>query len=83
MNLRLCYEVDKAVGLAEDEQGNPAEAYVCMSLKDVNTYNVEASKYKELHDSMIETLAKQLDCDEKHIKPITLNEYLDNTEEGE
>lgn len=29
MKIRLCYRLEKEVGMAEDEQGNPSECYVC------------------------------------------------------
>ena len=29
MKIRLCYRLEKEVGMAEDKQGNPSECYVC------------------------------------------------------
>ena len=29
MKIRLCYRLEKEIGMVEDEQGNPLECYVC------------------------------------------------------
>lgn len=81
MNIRLCFKISAEVGLAEDENGNPAEAYVCAKFQGVKSYNIPSDQYKEIQDGMRKVLANQLECDETYLTPITLNEYLDNTED--
>ena len=78
-NLRFCFRVDKSVGLAEDEFGNPAECYVCLKAKNVETYTVERELYKTMQEGFRKMAADQLKCDEKLLTPVTLNEYLDET----
>lgn len=78
-NLRFCFKVDKLVGLAEDEFGNPEESYVCVKAKNVKTYTVNREKYKTMQESFIKLVAKQLQCDVNLLTPVTLNEYLDET----
>ncbi len=72
--IRLCYRVEKEAGWGEDEKGNPAEVYSCVKL-DCKTYNIPKDEYKELVE------AGSFNIDEDLVTPITLNEYLDNTEE--
>lgn len=78
-NLRFCFRVDKSVGLAEDEFGNPREAYVCLKAKKVKTYEVEREKYKTMQETFRKMAAEQLQCDVSLLTPVTLNEYLDET----
>ena len=78
-NLRFCFRVDKSVGLAEDEFGNPGEAYICLKTKNVKTYEVERNTYKMMQDGFRKMAAEQLQCDESLLTPVTLNEYLDET----
>ena len=47
MKIRLCYRLEKEVGMAEDEQGNPSECYVCCQV-DVKKDPVPRKQYKEL-----------------------------------
>lgn len=81
MNLRFCYRISKEVGMAEDEKGNASEAFVCTKAKNVKEYQVPKKKYKTLVETFQKLVANQLECDIKYVTPITLNEYLDNTEE--
>lgn len=78
-NLRFCFRVDKSVGLAEDEFGNPSDCYICLKAKNVRTYEVERKKYKTLQETFRKMAAEQLQCNESLLTPITLNEYLDET----
>lgn len=80
MKIRLCYRIEKESGLGEDEFGNPTEVYSCVKLN-CRTYNVPKKQYKELVEAGRRITASQFKIDENLIIPITLNEYLDNTEE--
>ena len=46
MKIRLCYRLEKEIGMAEDEQGNPSECYVCCQV-DVKKDPVPRKQYKE------------------------------------
>ena len=81
MKIRLCFKLEKEAKFAEDENGIPCETYVCASLKDIKTYDLAEEDYKIAHEGMKKVIAKQIDCDIELITPITLNEYLDNTED--
>ena len=83
MKIRLCFKLDKEAGFAEDENGEPGEAFVCASLKDVKSYTMVSEHYEEAVESMRKIVASQIGCDIELITPITLNEYLDNTEDDE
>lgn len=78
-NLRFCFRISEKVGLAEDENGNPVEAFVCVKAKNVDSYSIPRDKYKNIQETFRKTTAVQLECDISMIKPITLNEYMDNT----
>jgi hypothetical protein len=82
MKIRLCYRVEKEAGWGEDEYGNPTEVYSCVTL-DWKTYNVPKEEYKELVKVGKELTAKSFDINKELITPVTLNEYLDNTEKIE
>lgn len=79
-NLRFCYKVDKKVGLVEDEFGNPGEAFICLKAKDVKKYIVKKEVYKDMQNAFRKIAANQLKCDEELLTPITINEYLDETD---
>ena len=79
-NLRLCFEIDKSVGLAEDENGEKSEAYICVKA-DVKTYELEKEKYKLLQEGFRKITANQWGIEINKLTPITLNEYLDKTNE--
>lgn len=81
-NLRLCFKVDKSVGLAEDENGEKSEAYICVKAN-VKTYELEKEKYKLLQEGFRKITANQLGIEIDKLTPITINEYLDKTEEDE
>lgn len=80
MNIRLCYKIDKEAGWGQDEEGNPTEVYSCVKL-DCNSYNLPREKYEKLTGVGKTLTAGQFNISEDLITPITLNEYLDNTEE--
>lgn len=80
MNLRLCYRVEKEAGWGQDEHGDPTEVYSCVKINS-NTYNVQKDKYKDLVDLGKTMTSKMFNIEEELVTPITLNEYLDNTEE--
>jgi len=82
-NLRFCFRISEEIGLAEDEFGNKAEAFVCCKAKGVKSYNVPKEEYKATQEVYRKMLVNQFECDEKLITPITLNEYLDETGEDE
>ena len=76
-NLRFCFKVDKSVGMVEDEKGNPGEAFVCVKA----SYQVPSEEHKDMQERYRRITAYQIQCDPELLTPITLNEYLDNTEE--
>ena len=78
--LRLCFKIHKSVGLAEDENGEKSEAYICTEVT-VETYELERKKYENLQDAFTRINAALLGIEIDKIAPITLNEYLDKTEE--
>lgn len=80
MKMRLCYRVDKKAGWGEDENGNATEVYSCIKI-DCNTYTIPNEEYKELVNIGKKLTATSFNIEEELITPITLNEYLDNTEE--
>lgn len=80
MKIRLCYRVDKEACKAEDEYGKPKEVYSCIKLEFKN-YDVCGEEYEELVVAGKKLTAASFNVDEKLVIPITLNEYLDNTEE--
>lgn len=82
-SLRFCFRIDKSVGMAKDEEGNKAEAFVQAQTKGVNSYEIPREKYKKLQNGFRKMVAEQIGCDISLLTPITLNEYLDNTEEDE
>lgn len=80
MKVRLCYRVEKEAGWGEDENGDPTEVYSCIKV-DCKTYTIPKEQYKSLVEAGKKITSKSFNIDEKWITPITLNEYLDNTEE--
>lgn len=67
--------------MAEDEKGNPGEAFICLKAKNVKSYQVPSEEYKDMKEGFRRITAYQIPCDPELLTPITLNEYLDNTEE--
>lgn len=80
-NIRLCYRIDKSLGLAVDEDGNYSDAFVCVTAKNVKSYTIDDKEYKNLQEEFRAIVANQLKCELSLLTSITLNEYLDNTEE--
>lgn len=80
-NLRFCYKIDEAVGLAIDEEGNSAAAYACLKAKDVKDYKISDENFQNLQDGFLKVLISQLGCDSAYVTSITLDEYLDKIEE--
>lgn len=80
-NLRLCYRIDKSLGLSVDDDGNYYDAFVCVKAKNVKSYTIDSEEYKDLQERFRVMVANQLKCELRLLTPITLNEYLDNTEE--
>ena len=79
-NLRFCYKVDKKLGLAEDVFGNPGEAFICLKAKDVKEYILEKEAYEDMQNAFRKIAAYQFNCDEELLTPITIDEYLDETD---
>ena len=79
MNLRFCYKIDKKVHMAKDEDGNPTEAYSCVTVK-THTYCLPKEQYKTLNEQFRSIISITSDISKALIVPITLNEYLDNAE---
>ncbi len=82
MKIRLCYRIEKEAGWGKDENGDNCEVYSCTKI-DTNSYNVDKKQYQDLVDGMRKLNAYTMNISEELITPITLNEYLDNTEEEE
>lgn len=82
-NLRICFKIDASVGMAIDKNGNESEAFVCVKAEDVKSYTIPSEEYKNIQEGFRNMLAAQIGCDISLLTPITLNEYLDNTEEYE
>ena len=76
-NIRFCFRVDKKAGFIESGEG---DSFVCLILKNVKSYEIPAEQYEKHKKEMREIIAGQLKCDIELLIPITLNEYLDNTE---
>jgi hypothetical protein len=81
--LRFCFRINEKVGMAEDKNGNPSEAFICAKAKGAPIYNIPKEKYQDMQEAYRKLLASQLECDIEMLEPITLNEYLDETEEEE
>ncbi len=79
--LRFCFKVDESVKMAVDEYGNGAEAFACIKATGVKSYTLPSKEYKDMQEAYRKILAAQLECDANLLTPITLNEYLDETEE--
>ena len=79
-SLRFCYKADKKLKLIEDENGKPAEAFLCLKANNVATYDLSEEAYKKLEIEFRKVVANKLSCDIDQIIPITINEYLDSTE---
>lgn len=80
--IRLCYRVSEDVGLAQDELGNNTEAFTCVKI-DVKQDPMPSQEYKDLQDGFRKIVANELECDEKLVVPVTLNEYLNNTQDDD
>ena len=81
--LRFCFRIDAKVGMAKDEDGNKCEAFACCKAEGVESYTVPKENYQNVQEGYRKVLASKLKCDVELIIPITLNEYLDKTEEEE
>lgn len=81
--LRFCYKIDKAAEISVNEYGDYEESYMCCKAKGVKSYLIDKKKYRDLQNAFKKMLASQIGVNEKLITSITLNEYLDNTEEEE
>lgn len=79
MNIRLCFKVDEKVGMAKDELGNPKEAFSCIKAK-VKQDPLPRKEYKDLKEGFRKILANQIGCDINLVTSITLNQYLNETE---
>lgn len=82
MKIRLCYRLEKQLEMAVDENGEAIEAFLCCKI-DVKKDPIPSEEYKCLVDGFRKILANHHETDEKYIVPITLNEYLNETEEDE
>lgn len=79
MKIRLCYRMEKELELAIDENGEPVEAFMCCKIE-VKKDPMPSKEYKDLVEGVRKILASQHETDKKYIVPITLNEYLNETE---
>lgn len=77
--LRLCFRADKKLELALDTDGTYAEGYLCVKVKDVDSYTLPEEEYKNLQDAFRVMLAEEFNYDIHLLTPITLDEYLDGT----
>ena len=80
-SLRFCFKVDKSVKMVVDKNGNGEEAFACIKATGVESYTLPSKNYKDMQEAYRQIIAAQLECDIELLTPITLNEYLDNTEE--
>lgn len=80
-SLRFCFKVSEKLGLVVDEDGNNCEAYICVKANDVKSYTVPGKDYEDMHEGFRKITAYQMQCAPELLTPITLNEYLDNTED--
>lgn len=80
-NIRFCYEISEEAEMAQDELGNPAKAYMCVKVPIEKELTEE--EYKITHGALKKVTASQIDFCEDLITPISLDEYLDNTEDDE
>lgn len=83
MNLRICFRIAKEVEMVTDEEGNFHEAFVSVKAKNIKSYEAGEKNREILTESFKKLVANQLECDEKYLTPISLDEYLDNTEDEE
>lgn len=82
MSLRLCFEIDKELGLITAEGGEKRECYVCVRVG-CDEDRVARREYEKLCENARRVLANLNKCDISLIRPITLNKYLDETENTE
>lgn len=82
MKVRLCYRIEKEAGWGEDENGNSTEVYSCIKIN-CTSYNIHKEQYRQLIELGKEMTSHSFKIDKNLITHITLNEYLDNTEEEE
>lgn len=72
-NLRFCFKAQKR---------NKDEVYMCLKAKGADSYILPGKDYKNMQEAYRKILAAQLQCDPNTLIPVTLNEYLDNSEEN-
>lgn len=81
MKIRFCYKMTKEAEVAVDEDGNFDDAFACIKLESKEPISEES--YKDAHEFFRRAMANQLETDIENVIPISVDEYLDNTEDGE
>lgn len=76
------YRIEKEAGWGEDEQGNPAPVYTELKINKA-TKAITEEKYAEMHENHRFSMAETINTDVKHVIPIGVEEYLENTEDEE
>lgn len=82
-DLYFHYRIEKEAGFGKDENGNPCEVYMQLTLGECNTKTREAEKEKQAHVDSVPGIADILCTKPEYITPITLEEYAKNMDEGE
>lgn len=77
-DLRFPYRISAEAGVAQDEDGNDAEAYLLTTLKQCKAPMVTEEKYNEFHESQRQGLAKTLGIKAELITCISPQEYEAN-----
>lgn len=69
------YRAEPQVGLGQDQDGNKAAAYLCVSVDGSSKARFSKVVYNKLHQGYASKLAEEFHCDQKYIVPISLEEY--------
>lgn len=81
-NLFFHYRIEKEAGLGVDENGNPCEVYMRFKLGECNTETRNLEQERQTHTDIIPSLADMIGTKPEYIVPITLEEYVENAEDG-
>lgn len=77
-DLRFPYVISEEAGVAQDEKGQNAEAYLLTTLGGCKAPLMTEERYKEIHESQKQGLAKTLGIKPEWIICITPQEYEAN-----
>lgn len=81
--VRFCYEIHADAGLANNTvTGENVKAYT--EVKITFGRELKDNEYEQAHQKdVVELMAAQLGLNEEHIKPISVEEYLDNHDDDD